>query len=132
MNNTEIVKNTVVAVVGIIVGFLGGFDIMLQSLIILMVIDYITGIISGVINKKISSHIGFIGILKKMLILLIVCVAVQLDKIMQTDIIRSVTIFFYLANEGISILENTANSGIKYPKKLISVLEQLTNKENES
>lgn len=128
--NMETVKNISSILIGSILGFLGGADALLKALIIFMAIDYITGILASVINKKINSRIGFIGIMKKVLILLIVAVSVQLDNIMNTTVVRSMTIFFYIANEGISILENTAKSGIKYPKKLIEILEQLNdNKE---
>lgn len=131
MQNIENIKNLLTVVVGVLLSFLGGFDILLKALFVFMIVDYITGILSGIINKKLSSKVGFKGILKKVLILFVIAIAVQLDTIMNTDVIRSITIMFYIANEGISILENTANAGAKYPQKIIDVLEQLKKEDQE-
>lgn len=103
---------------------IGGFDIMLQTLIIFIIIDYVTGIISAICKKNLSSDIGFKGIFKKIITLLLVGIATRIEIILGIQEIRYVVISFYLANEGLSILENSHNIGIPIPKKIVSVLEQ--------
>ncbi len=107
--------------------FLGGFDGLLYALILFVVVDYITGLIRGIIEKKLSSEIGFKGILRKVIIFMLVAVAHMLDAeiIGKGDALRTAVIFFYISNEGISILENAANIGVPVPKKLRDVLAQL-------
>ena len=118
---------------GVIGWFLGGFDGFLYALIAFVVIDYISGIMVAVNNKTLSSRVGFVGICKKVLIFLLVGVGNILDVYILGDagVLRSAVIFFYLSNEGISVLENTATLGMPYPKKIKDVLEQL-NKEEEN
>lgn len=96
-----------------------------------MVLDYLTGLISAWIHKELSSAVGFTGIAKKVLILILVAVGHLLDDYVLGggSVCRSAVIGFYLANEGISILENAGNIGLPLPKKLTDVLEQLKNKE---
>ena len=104
----------------------GGFDIAIQSLLIVMVIDYLTGIISATYNKELSSKIGFIGIIKKFCYLLLVALSVIIDNLLgQSGLIRSLVIYFFVANEGLSIIENMAEMNIKLPEKLIDALEQI-------
>ena len=104
---------------------LGGFDALTYALITLMVLDYITGIIKSVFNKSLSSNIGYKGILKKILILCMVCLSVVLQSILPDILpIREITIMFFLCNEGLSILENSAEI-VPFPKKLKEVLLQL-------
>lgn len=108
---------------------LGGWDIALQSLIIVMVIDYLTGIASAVYNKELSSKIGFKGIIKKFCYLLVVALSVVIDNLTgQSGIIRNLVIYFFVANDGLSIIENMAEMNIKLPKKLIDSLKQIKNK----
>lgn len=108
---------------------MGGFDIALQSLIIVIVIDYITGIASAIYNKELSSKIGFKGIIKKFCYLLVVALSVVIDNLTgQSGIIRSLVIYFFVANDGISIIENMAEMNVKLPKKLIDSLEQIRKK----
>ena len=108
---------------------MGGFDIALQSLIIVIVIDYITGIASAIYNKELSSKIGFQGIIKKFCYLLIVALSVVIDNLLgQSGLIRSLVIYFFVANDGISIIENMAEMNVKLPKKLIDSLEQIRKK----
>lgn len=108
---------------------LGGWDISLRSLIILMIIDYITGILSAIKNKKLSSEIGFWGIVKKILMLVIVSIGVEVDRLTgQTGVFRTMVIYFYVGNEGISILENLAECNVKLPEKLKDILEQIQKK----
>lgn len=113
-----------------VIGYLlGGFDTMLVSLLIFMIIDYITGIIKALIDKKLSSKIGYIGIFKKFLILFVIVISTILDRIVGLDnSIRYLVIGFYLANEGISILENAVEIGIPVPEKIKDILNNI-NKE---
>ena len=108
---------------------LGGFDVALQSLLIVIVIDYITGIASAVYNKELSSKIGFKGIIKKFCYILVVALSVVIDNLLgSSGLIRSLVIYFFVANDGISIIENMAEMNIKLPQKLIESLEQIRNK----
>ena len=111
---------------------LGGMDGFLYALIAFVVIDYITGLMVAAIQKKVSSEVGFKGICKKVLIFILVGVANIVDKqiIGNGSAIRTAVIFFYLSNEGISILENTALIGLPVPQKLRDVLEQLKGSED--
>lgn len=109
-----------------IIYLLGGMDIALKSLIIIMMIDYITGIASAIYNKKLSSKIGFKGIIKKFSYLCIVALSVVIDNLIgQNGVIRTLVIYFFVANDGLSIIENMAEMDIKLPKKLIDSLEQI-------
>lgn len=108
---------------------LGGIDKLIIMLLIIMAIDYITGICKAIINKKLNSIIGIKGIIKKIGYLLIVALSVLIDKILgDADAIRMLVIYFFIANEGISILENWSEMGLPLPKKLKQVFEQLKNK----
>lgn len=114
--------------------FLGGWDIAIQVLIIFIVLDYLTGICKAIYNKKINSTVGLKGIIKKVGYLIVVAVAVEVDRITgETGAIRSLVIYFFVANEGISILENWGNMGLPLPEKLTDALEQIKkdNKESE-
>ena len=112
--------------------FLGGADGFLYALIAFVVIDYITGVMCAIVDKNLSSEVGFKGICKKVLIFILVGVANIVDKqiIGNGSAIRTAVIFFYLSNEGISILENTALIGLPVPQKLRDVLEQLKGPED--
>lgn len=112
----------------IAVYFLGGWDIALQVLLTVILLDYITGICKSITNKKINSSVGLKGIIKKVGYLIIVAVAVLLDEIAgNTGAIRTLVIYFFVANEGISILENWGGMGLPLPKKIFDILEQLKN-----
>ena len=107
----------------------GGFDIAIQSLLIVMVIDYLTGIVSAIYNKELSSKTGFKGIIKKFCYLLVVALSVVIDNLLgQSGLIRSLVIYFFVANDGLSIIENMAEMNVKLPQKLIDVLEQIKKK----
>lgn len=109
--------------------FIGGWDIAIQSLIIVIIIDYLTGVASAIYNKKLSSKVGFNGIIKKFCYLLIVGFSVVIDKLTgQSGIIRNLVIYFFVANDGLSIIENMAEMNIRLPKKLIDALEQIKKK----
>ena len=108
---------------------LGGFDIALQSLIIVIVIDYLTGIASAIYNKELSSKIGLKGILKKFSYLCVVALSVVIDNLTgQSGLIRTLVIYFFVANDGLSIIENMAEMNVKLPQKLIDALEQIKKK----
>jgi toxin secretion/phage lysis holin len=122
----------IVTVIGGCFGYiLGGLDGFLYALIVFVVIDYLTGIMVAVIERRLSSEIGFRGIFKKVLIFALVAIAHIIDEqlIQNGSTIRTAVIFFYLSNEGISILENTARIGLPIPKKLKSILVQLNKEE---
>ena len=107
--------------------FLGGCDGLLFTLLAFVVIDYITGVMCAVVEKKLSSAIGFRGIFKKVLIFMLVGIGHLLDAhvIGAGSVLRTAIIFFYISNEGVSLLENAAHLGLPVPEKLKAVLEQL-------
>ena len=107
--------------------FLGGCDGLLYALIAFVVVDYVTGVMCAVVDKKLSSAVGFRGIFKKVLIFLLVGVANILDaQVIGTGcVLRTAVIFFYISNEGVSLLENAGHLGLPIPTKLKAVLEQL-------
>lgn len=113
--------------------FLGGCDGLLYALLAFVVIDYITGVMCAINNKTLSSQVGFRGICRKVLIFLMVGIANILDvHIIGTgSVLRTAAIFFYISNEGISLLENAAHLGLPVPEKIKKVLEQLHNKAEE-
>lgn len=114
-----------------IVYLLGGWDIALQTLLIVIAIDYISGICKAIYKKKLNSKVGIKGIIKKFAYLLTVALAVEVDQIMgNTGAIRTLVIYFFVANDGISILENMGGMGIPLPNKLKDVLEQLRDENN--
>ena len=112
--------------------FLGGIDGFLYTLIAFVVIDYITGVMCAIADKNLSSEVGFIGISRKVLIFVLVGVGNILDVYIlgEADVLRTAVIFFYLSNEGISLLENSAHLGLPVPQKLKDILEQLHSKED--
>lgn len=113
--------------------FLGKTDGLFYSLIALITADYLSGVACAVVEKKLSSEVGFRGIAKKVLIVIIVGVANLLDLyVLKTaDVLRIVVCFYYIANEGLSIVENAVRLGLPVPKKLKDVLIQLKNKGDE-
>lgn len=124
--------NIISAAVCGVCGFLWGrADGLLYALIAFMTIDYITGVIVACVGHRLSSEVGFKGIAKKVLILLLVAVGHLLDVHILGGgaVCRSAVIGFYIANEGVSILENCGAIGIPLPKKLLDVLKQLKDKE---
>lgn len=111
---------------------LGGVDVALQCLLVMIILDYISGIASAIYNKNLDSKVGLKGILKKFMYLVIVCVSVIIDKIVgNTGVVRTLVIYFFVANDGLSIIENMGKMGIPLPKKLIDTLNQLKNKGDE-
>lgn len=119
---------TIAAVLSGVCGFLWGqLDGLLYALVAFMIIDYVSGVIVAVFRRELSSEVGFKGIAKKVLIMGLVAVGHILDTHILGGgaVCRSAVIGFYIANEGISILENSAKLGLPLPKKLITVLKQL-------
>lgn len=121
-----VISNVISVILTFLIYLLGGFDIALKSLLIVIVIDYATGILSAIYNKQINSKVGFKGILKKFSYLLIIALSVIVDNILgQSGTVRTLVIYFFVANDGISILENVAEMNIPLPPKLLETLEQL-------
>ena len=138
MERLDIIFKSIVAGTGAVTGYLyGGWDTLLQVLLIFVIVDYLTGIIAGGTNGKLSSKVGFRGILKKVLIFIIVAVAHWVDVAVgvalgeDVAIFRNATIFFYLANELLSITENAGEMGVPIPEKLMNAVEILKGKEEE-
>lgn len=107
----------------------GGLDTVLRVLIIMIVIDYITGVSAAICRRELCSEAGFNGILKKAAILCIVACSHLLGKAMGVSEIRSAVIGFYIANEGISIVENSADLGVPMPRKFIAILNKFKESE---
>lgn len=110
--------------------FLGGCDGLLYALIAFVVIDYITGVMCAITEKKLSSEVGFKGICRKVLIFLLVGIGNIIDVAVlgAPGVLRTAVIFFYLSNEGVSLLENAAHLGLPVPEAIKTVLEQLHDK----
>ena len=111
--------------------FLGGVDGLLIALIVFMALDYLTGLMCAVLDKKLSSAVGFRGIFKKVLILMMVGIAniVDIHVVGTGSALRGAVICFYLSNEGLSLLENAAYIGLPVPERLKEVLAQLHNRD---
>lgn len=123
----NVIQMVFTAVGGWLGYFLGGYDGLLYALVVFMVADYITGVMCAVFDKKLSSAVGFKGICRKVLILMLVGIANLLDvQVIGTGaVLRTAVIFFYLSNEGVSLLENAAHLGLPIPEKLKEILAQL-------
>lgn len=119
------IKISISVVISGISYFLGGFDVLLICLFSLVVIDYISGVLSALCNKTLSSQTGFIGILKKVCIFLVVAVATMIGIFTGIESVRDLTVSFYIANESVSILENLGKIGVPLPQKLKDVLLQI-------
>ena len=113
--------------------FLGGNDGLLIALLAFVVADYVTGVMCAIVDKNLSSEVGFRGIFKKVLIFILVGIGCLLDTniIGEGSVMRTAVIFFYLSNEGVSLLENVTHLGLPVPDALRTVLLQLHNKEEE-
>lgn len=124
---TENIKSIVAAIGTGFTWLLGSWDTALTVLITFMVLDYITGLIRAYVNKTVSSDVGLKGIARKSLILIVLCVGVLLDRLLNngTWVFRTLIAYFYIANEGISLIENCSSLGLPIPEKLQSALIQL-------
>lgn len=123
----NVIQMVFTAVGGWLGYFLGGNDGLLIALVVFVAVDYLTGVMCAISDKKLSSEVGFQGICRKVLIFLLVGIAHILDaQVIGTgSVLRTAVIFFYLSNEGVSLLENAAHLGLPVPEKIKTVLEQL-------
>ena len=128
----NVIQVVFAAVGGWLGWFLGGTDGFLYALIAFVVIDYITGIMCAIVDHKLSSEIGFKGIFKKVLIFTMVGIGniIDVQVLGQAGVLRTAVIFFYISNEGVSLLENAGHLGLPIPAKLKEVLEQLHDRSN--
>lgn len=120
--------NTLVAIIATFFTYLfGSWDLALQVLIVFMILDYVTGVLYAFISNQLNSEVGFKGLVKKLMILVVLIIGVMLDRILGVNgwPFRTLAAYFYIANEGISLLENVANIGIPIPNKMRQALEQL-------
>ena len=123
----NIIQAVFTAIGGWLGYFLGGFDGLLYALLVFVVLDYLTGVMCAVADKKVSSAVGFTGICRKILVFALVGIGHLLDThvIGSGSVLRTAITFFYLSNEGISLVENAAHLGLPIPTKLKDILEQL-------
>ena len=123
----NIIQAVFTAIGGWLGYFLGGCDGLLYALLVFVILDYLTGLMCAIVDKKLSSEIGFRGIFKKVMIFVMVGIGQVLDVqcLGSVGILRTAVIFFYLSNEGVSLVENAAHLGLPIPEKLKAVLEQL-------
>ena len=129
------VMKTAFAAVGAWLGyFLGGNDGLLYALLVFVIVDYVTGVMCAIEDKKLSSAVGFRGLCRKVLTFLLVGIAQVLDVhvLNQPGVLRTAVIFWAIANNGLSILENAAHLGLPVPEQLKAVLEQLHNRDQKS
>lgn len=110
---------------GFVCKFLGGWDMLLKSIVILMVLDYVTGLLKAIYNKELSSEIGFKGLIRKITIFIVIATAYVIQGIVGDEVpLREITILFFIANEGISLIENSSEF-VPIPEKLKDVLIQI-------
>ena len=131
MSKIQIIIDSIAGAIGAVLGFMyGEVTGLFWALIAFMALDYITGVIVAVIEKRLSTEVGFRGLAKKFLILVFVAVGHIADTYILggTPAAMSAVMLFYIANEGISIIENAAALGLPVPKKLTSIMEQIKNK----
>ena len=130
----NIFQTILTAIGGFLGWFFGGFDGFLYALLAFVCIDYITGVMVAIVNKTVSSEVGFKGIFKKVLIFTLVGVAniIDVNVLQSGSAIRTAVIFFYLSNEGFSILENAAALDLPIPNKLKEILAQIRKKDDSS
>ena len=127
------IQIAITAIGGWLGWFLGGCDGLLYALIAFAAVDYVTGVMCAVVDKKLSSSVGFKGIFRKILIFVMVGVAHILDAqvIGNGSVLRTAVIFFYISNEGVSLLENASHLGLPVPEAVKAVLKQLHNRAEE-
>lgn len=118
---------SILAGIGTVLVYLwGGFDVAMQCLLIAIALDYVSGIIKAFVLKQLSSNVGFKGILKKVGILVVVALAVLIDRVTgESGAIRTLVIYYFVANEGLSIIENAGKSGLPIPHSIKEALEAL-------
>ena len=139
MNNTwDKILKWIAAAAGAVAGLFGGWDTMLKILLVAMVADYVSGWIVAIMgnstkteNGHLDSNIAFKGLLKKGLCLLVVLLGAMLDKAVGQSVFRNMAVWFYVANEGLSILENLALAGVPFPRGVKKALEQIREQHDE-
>lgn len=126
----EIYNSIIAIVLTTFVYLVGGLDVAMIALLVAIVLDYISGVIKGYVTKQLSSQTGFRGIVKKVAILIIVMLAVLVDRVTgETGAIRTLVIYYFVANEGLSIIENLGQAGVPIPQSIKKALKALK-KEN--
>lgn len=127
MEKENLIKIIIASVGTTFTWLFGTWDLALQILVCFMIMDYATGVLKGMVNKELSSDIGLKGIARKAVIFVVLIVAVMLDRLLNTDnwVFRTLVCYFYIANEGISLLENCAQLGLPIPEKIKDTLIQL-------
>lgn len=125
------IKFILATVGGLCTTLLGGWDIMLQILVLFVALDYFVGVMAAFMTKTLNSNIGFRGICKKILLFVPIAVAYWLDVTLGTEMLRNLAIWFYIANEGLSILENLGKAEVLIPRPLIDALEQIKKNNDE-
>ena len=118
-------KYSIALVGGLLTSLLGGWDMALKVLVLFVVLDYATGLVAAYGEQNLNSRVGFRGIAKKILLFVPVAVAYWLDMLLGQEILRSLAIFFYIANEGLSMMENLGRAGVPFPEQIQEALEQL-------
>ena len=127
----EVLQSILAVISTGLIYLLGGFDIALTCLLLAIVLDYISGMFKAFITKQVSSKVGFKGILKKVAILLVVMLAVLVDKVTgETGAIRTLVIYYFVANEGLSILENLGQADVPIPQSIKKALKALKKESN--
>jgi toxin secretion/phage lysis holin len=122
MNKIKLAINSLVT---FFIYLVGGIDKVFICLVILMILDYITGLLKGIKNKNLNSKKGFEGIIYKFCILFMIMLAEQIDIVTNQDVFRNLICYFFISNEGISLLENFSILGLPVPEKIKNLLEQL-------
>ena len=114
---------------GVITGILGGWDVLTHAIVVLVIVDYLTGVGKAIVNKELSSTVGFKGLFKKILIFVVIAVSVEMQKIIGDGVpLREIVIMFYIANEGISFIENVSEF-LPLPEKMKDIFIQIRDKE---
>lgn len=130
----NILEGVFAGVLTVVSGYLGGWDSAVHTLAVFMVVDYATGLLVGIRSKKLNSEVMFWGGIRKGAILVVIAIAVLLDELVGNDspIFRTLAIYFYVAREGLSVVENLGNLGVPLPSFIKTTLEQIQQKGDES
>jgi len=122
----EVIQSVLAVISTGLIYLLGGLDIAMTCLLIAIILDYVSGMLKAFITKQVSSKIGFNGILKKVSILLVVMLAVLIDRVTgETGAIRTLVVYYFVANEGLSVLENLGQAGVPIPQSIKKALKAL-------
>lgn len=122
----EVIQSVLAVISTGLIYLLGGLDIAMTCLLIAIILDYVSGMLKAFITKQVSSRVGFKGILKKVSILLVVMLAVLIDRVTgETGAIRTLVVYYFVANEGLSVLENLGQAGVPIPQSIKKALKAL-------